>query len=85
MKFTEMTWQKVWSSKAETRSVKFWVFFHPFFGGEEDWIQLWAFIGLVFLKAALTSHGPDGIYQKLFTPIFGRNNFWTEKKRGASL
>ena len=84
MKFTEMTWQKVWSSKAETRSVKFWGFFHPFFGGEEDWIQLWAFIGLVFLKAALTSHGPDGDIRRCF-PRFLVGTTFGRKKRGPSL
>ena len=84
MKFTEMTWQKVWSSKAVKVE---WSFggFSTHFLGEKKRIQLWAFIGLVFFLNSPDIPWPRWGYQKVFPPIFGRNNFWTKKKRGFAV
>ena len=57
---------------------------HPFFGGE-DWIQPWAFVGHVFFFNSPDIPWPRWGYQKVFPPIFGRNNFWTEKKRAFTV
>ena len=83
MKFTEMTWQKVWSSKAVKVEWSFGVFFTHFWGRRigSSLRLYWP----CFFKSSPDIPWPTWEYQKVFPPIFGRNNFWTEKKRAFTV